>query len=65
MAGKVRSPLTKPRSQAAGRRTRDQEAASAAAFEDMMAATLGTFSAWGECRSQPALIQDSGKRNSE
>ena len=41
------------------------EAASATAFDDMMAATLGTLSACSDLRSHPLASQDSGMRNSE
>lgn len=39
--------------------------ARAAAFDEIMAATLGNFSTCGDLRSHPALSQDSGTRNSE
>jgi hypothetical protein len=42
----------------------DQEA-KAAASDEMIAATLGIFSACGDWRSQPALSHDSGTENSE
>jgi hypothetical protein len=39
--------------------------ARAAAFDEIIAATLGNFSTWGDLRSHPALSHDSGTRNSE
>jgi hypothetical protein len=39
--------------------------ARAAAFDEIMAATLGNFSTCGDLRSHPALSHDSGTRNSE